>query len=101
MLGVAAASGDEGLKLALGAAALQTSHLIVWLFRALLLASMKPLAPAQVDDYPHGMYCGGNQLIDKGYRFSPFPPCFLSDFRQGRGALLALMRHRLRDLERV
>jgi hypothetical protein len=28
---------------------------------------MMPLAPAQVEEYPHGMYCGGNQLIDKGH----------------------------------
>ena len=37
-----------------------------WLLRALLLASMVPLASAQVDDRPHGMYCGGNMLIYEG-----------------------------------
>ena len=26
-----------------------------------------PFAPAPVGDYPHGMYCGGNQLIDEGH----------------------------------
>ena len=25
-----------------------------------------PLAPAQVLDFPHGMYCGGNQLVYEG-----------------------------------